>query len=57
MVVGCPAASTALTTVHCCFVGLLGANFGTAICDALGLQNPIARGVANGGSGLALGEY
>jgi putative effector of murein hydrolase len=47
-------ASTALTTVHCCFIGLLGANFGPAICDALGLRNPIARGVANGGSGLAL---
>ena len=47
-------ASTALTTVHCCIIGVLGANFATASLDLMGIKNPIARGVASGGSGLAL---
>jgi putative effector of murein hydrolase len=51
---GMISASTALTTVHCCIIGVLGANFATALLDAMKILNPIARGVAAGGSGLAL---
>jgi len=47
-------ASTSLTTVHCCIIGVLGANFGRPLCDLMRFNNPIARGVACGGSGLAL---
>lgn len=47
-------ASTALTTVNCCLVGITGANFGPKILDLFGVKNSIARGVATGGSGLAL---
>jgi putative effector of murein hydrolase len=48
-------ASTALTTVHCCLIGVLSGNFSPLILDALGLTNPISRGIGVGGSGLALG--
>jgi len=47
-------ASTALTTVHCCLIGVLGANFGPPILAALGVTNPISRGVGLGGGGLAI---
>jgi len=47
-------ASTALTTVHCCVIGVLGANFGPNILAALGMNNPISRGVGLGGGGLAV---
>ena len=47
-------ASTALATVQCCILGVSCANFGLPILDAVGQKNPIARGVAMGGSGLAL---
>lgn len=43
-----------LTTVNCCFIGIAGANFGPAWMNLMGIANPIARGVATGGSGLAL---
>lgn len=49
-------ASAALTTVHCCLIGVFGANFGGSIMDALGLTSPISRGVAQGGAGLAVGS-
>eukprot|EP00293_Proteomonas_sulcata_P014446 CAMPEP_0184308884 /NCGR_PEP_ID=MMETSP1049-20130417/17216_1 /TAXON_ID=77928 /ORGANISM="Proteomonas sulcata, Strain CCMP704" /LENGTH=113 /DNA_ID=CAMNT_0026621657 /DNA_START=46 /DNA_END=387 /DNA_ORIENTATION=+ len=48
-------ASTALTTVNCCLAGILGANFGPAFMDATQIDNPIARGCATGGGGLAVG--
>jgi putative effector of murein hydrolase len=47
-------ASAALTTIHCCIIGISGANFGPPLLDAMGFKNPIARGIATGGSGLAL---
>ncbi|KAJ1493869.1 LrgB-like family-domain-containing protein, partial [Baffinella frigidus] len=43
-----------LTTVNCCLIGILGANFGPKYMDFLGLRSPVARGVATGGAGLAL---
>ena len=49
-------ASPALTTVHCCLIGVFGANFGGSIMDAMGLTSPISRGVAQGGAGLAVGS-
>ena len=47
-------ASTALTTVHCCLIGVLGGNFAPLILDMAGIENPISRGLGIGGSGLAL---
>ncbi|EKX42555.1 hypothetical protein GUITHDRAFT_111530 [Guillardia theta CCMP2712] len=47
-------ASTALTTVNCCLTGIAGANFGPKLLDLFGQRDPIARGVATGGAGLAL---
>jgi len=38
-------ASTALTTVHCCLIGVLGGNFGPLLLDAVGITNPISRGL------------
>jgi hypothetical protein len=34
-------ASTALTTVHCCLIGVLGGNFSPVILDAIGITNPV----------------
>jgi putative effector of murein hydrolase len=48
-------ASTALTTLHCCFIGLTAGNFSPILMDFFSITNPISRGLGVGGSGLALG--
>ncbi len=47
-------ASTSLTAVNACFTGISCANFGPALLTALGVRDPVARGVAQGGGGWAL---
>jgi len=48
-------ASTALTTLHCCLIGLVSGNFSPILMDFFSITNPISRGLGVGGSGLALG--
>lgn len=48
-------ASTSLVTAVCVLTGMLGANFGKVILNAIGCKSPCARGVATGGSSFSLG--
>ena len=47
-------ANQPLTAVNCCYTGIFGANFGIFMLNGLRIIDPIARGVATGGGGLAL---
>ena len=47
-------ANAPLTAVNCCYMGIFGANFGIFLLNGFRILDPIARGVATGGSALAL---
>jgi putative effector of murein hydrolase len=47
-------ANAPLTAVNCCYMGIFGANFGVMMLNGLRIVDPVARGVATGGGGLAL---